>query len=278
VSRCLSVLGGWSNVLAGISLVISFSTYFVALQVHHCDPRDREPCAPDNQAIVFWGHQGDRAVYETAHWFMFLEGIFWMIGGVAGACTHIQADVAILAASQTLIAFGGFFFACSAWGNPANVISLRYLVPIAYLDESGTDPKIWTSFSDVAPFYGIFCFMIATTMGMVAVAEAPRGKLCSPFYGVLSYWIGAWIIGVITLYVPMLAGGLTRYEDLSMSCEDGAGKCILDVPIIAWYPLKIWAVIGALFLTAGAIIFGVLDKIWLLGAPSEVHRKKAVEV
>lgn len=201
-----------------------------------------------------------------AKWMMFAEGFLWWLGGALLCYRNICNANAAGSVSQCIIATGGFFFTCSAFGSPANIISLRYIVPITYWEGAGSSGTTWVSFADVCPYYGIFCFMIATTMGMYSVRGLPKNKIVSPFFGVLCFFIGAWTIGVITLFIPMLAGGEKSWYDVNVPpCftddpgYDASKVCVLDMPTFAWYQLKIFSVIGAAFLFAGALIFGIMD-------------------
>merc|ERR1712070_881933 len=90
--------------------------------------------------------------------------------------------------------------------------------------------------------------------------------------------IGAWTIGIITLFIPMLAGGETRWDDRTNApcLEKVPGvlfvqgrKCLLDMPSFAWYQLKIVSVIGAFFLLAGGIIFGIMDNFLCLSVKAD---------
>lgn len=269
--RWVVLLSAWANVFAAITLVISFFVYFLALQVGHCDPRECTSASAANHGIIFNGVGEGHGYYMVAKWMMFSEGFLWWLGGTLLCYRNICNGNAAGAVSQCIIATGGFFFTCSAFGNPANIISLRYIVPIQYFDETGAVPTTWVSFSDACPYYGIATFMIATTMGMYSVRGLPKDKIVSPFFGVLCFFIGAWIIGVITLYIPMLAGGETRWEDVNappclaaVPPFDPSKECVLDMPTYGWYQLKIFAVIGALFLGAGSTIFGIMDNLLCL--------------
>jgi len=283
--RWMNLLSAWLNLFAGLTLIIGFSVYFIALQVEACDPRlaAAGDCVPGaaNHGIIFNGRDEGHGYFMVAKWMMFTEGVLWCLGGALLCYRNICNNNAHGAVVQCIISVGGFFFTCSAFGSPANIISLRYLIPITYWDDSGpvgergSSGKTYVSFSDACPYYGITMFMIATTMGMYSVKGLPKNKLVSPFWGLVCFFMGAWIIGVVTLYVPMLSGGETRYEDLnSPPCLDGANpdyiagrKCVLDMPTFAWYQLKIVAVIGSIFLTAGATIFAIMDN--FLGLPTK---------
>lgn len=273
--RWVVLLSGWANVFAAITLIISFSVYFIALQLGHCDPRTDCTASAANHGIIFNGVGEGHGWYMVAKWMMFAEGILWWFAGALLCYRNICNANAAGSVSQCIISTGGFFFACSAFGSPANIISLRYIVPITYWADDGTlglrgdTGNTWVSFADACPYYGITCFMISTTMGMYSVSGLPKDKIVSPFFGVLSFFLGAWIIAVITLFMPMLAGGETRWEDVNIApCipdigvpYDASKQCVLDLPTFAWYQVKIFSVIGALFLFAGAVIFGVMDNL-----------------
>jgi len=282
--RWMNLLSAWLNLFAGLTLIVGFSVYFIALQIGFCDPRltGADACEPSdaNHGIIFNGRDRGHAYYMVAKWSMFTEGLLWCLAGALLCYRNICNNNAHGAVSQCIISIGGFFFTCSAFGSPANIISLRYLIPITYWDDSGpvgergSSGQTYVSFSDACPYYGITMFMIATTMGIYSVKGLPKDKIVSPFWGVFCFFMGAWTIGVITLYAPMLWGGETRYEDLnSPPCIDGAGTfdaakgCVLDMPTFAWYPLKIVSVIGACFLMAGATIFAIMDN--FLGLPTK---------
>merc|ERR1719265_1470485 len=263
-------------------LIISFSVYFIALQMDHCDPRSGCTATAANHGIIFNGRDQGHGYYMVAKWMMFTEGFLWWLGGALLRYRNICNENAAGAVTQCIISTGGFFFTCSAFGSPANIISLRYIVPITYWEGAGSSGTTYVSFADACPYYGITTFMIATTMGMYSVKGLPKDKIISPFYGVFCFTIGAWLIGVVTLFIPMLAGGEVRYEDLNAPpCLSGdtfpdyveGRPCVLDMPTFAWYQLKIVSVLGALFLLGGGLIFGIMDN--FLGLP--VHQDKLLD-
>jgi len=184
---------------------------------------------------------------------MILEGAFWAVGGAALAKANMITGNSSLAVGQTVICFGGIFFFASGWGDglPAKIISLRYILP--------SGPAEHGTLADVSPFYGIACFMFATASGLRGVWGLPKNELISPFWGVACFFIGAWTIGVFALWGPLLVDGIKRYEDLN-------AQETYSLPPYAWSWIHYFQVIGALFLTAGAVIFGIMDKIWCLGS------------
>jgi len=229
--RCLILLGDWSNVLAGVSLTISFSILCAALTFN---------------AVALTG-----TAHTVFQFTMTLEGALWALGGAALAAVNVIANNASLAVVQTVIAFGGVFFMISGWGDgvPANIISLAYVVPIS-------DP-INTHLQDACPYWGITCFMIATTMGLRGVWGLPRKPLVSPFWGVAFFFMGAWTIGVFALWGPCIMDGFMKYEDLNLVKNEQ-----FTLPPFAWSWIHVFQVLGASFLTTGAIIFGIMDGIF----------------
>lgn len=276
--RAVILLSAWANIFAGITLCVSFFVYFLALQIGHCDPRSCNDPSAVNNAIIFNGRNGNNSWFLLAKWTMFTEGFLWCLGGALLCYRNICNANAAGAVSQCIISTGGWFFMNSAFGNPANVISLRYITSIGYFGDGqgGGTQTVWVSFADCCPFYGITTFMIATSMGMYSVRSLPKNKIVSPFYGVLCFFIGAWIIGVLTLFIPMLAGGEQNWESLnSAPCFPGVGdfvegqKCMLDMPSFAWYQTKILSLIGGVFLLIGSSIFGIMDNALCLPAKND---------
>jgi len=229
--RCLLVLGDWSNVFAGISLTISFSILCAALTFNALT------LAPDSAAHT---------------WFqatMTLEGALWALGGACLASVNVFENNASLVAVQTIICFGGIFFMISGWGDgvPGHIISLAYVVPI-------TDTAR-ARLQDVSPIWGITCFMVATSIGLRGVWGLPKNKIISPFWGVAFFWLGAWTIGVFSLWGPCIVDGFITYDSL----ED---KQEFTLPPFTWTWIHVAQVLGAVFLTMGAIVFGVMDGIF----------------
>merc|ERR1712046_200296 len=67
------------------------------------------------------------------------------------------------------------------------------------------------TFADASFYYGITCFMVTTTRGIVSVWGLPKDKLISPFWGVAMFFLGAWTIGAITLWGPCLVSGFSDW-------------------------------------------------------------------
>lgn len=186
---------------------------------------------------------------------MCAEGVLWAVA--AGLLTKINMIVnnASLAVVQTIICFGGFFFAVSGLydGVPGKVISIHYVLA----------PDTNALFADACPYYGITCFMVATSMGLSGVWGLPKNKFVSPFWAVACFFIGAWTIGVIGLWGPTLIGGLVRYEDFEAPTD------LYKQKTFAWAWIHIFQVIGAIFLTLGGIIFGLMDNIFSFGSSAQ---------
>ncbi|OLQ14501.1 putative rhodanese domain-containing dual specificity protein phosphatase [Symbiodinium microadriaticum] len=232
---CMVLLADWCNVWAGITLVVSFSLI--------------------TGAFTFNWFEMSGAVHTIMQVTMCAEGVLWAVA--AGLLTKINMIVnnASLAVVQTIICFGGLFFAVSGLydGVPGKVISIRYILA----------PDTNALFADACPYYGITCFMVATSMGLSGVRGLPKNKFVSPFWAVACFFIGAWTIGVIGLWGPTLIGGLVRYEDFEAPTD------LYKQKTFAWAWIHIFQVIGAIFLTLGGIIFGLMDNIFSFGSSAQ---------
>merc|ERR1712048_732207 len=185
------------------------------------------------------------------------EGFLWFLGGACMTKIFIITKNPAGAVSQTMIAFGGLFFWVSGWNAPVPIVSLRYIIPVGPLAVEGNKVLVETGADafplDVAaacPFYGITCFMIATCAGFIPILGLPKDKFVSPFWGVTFFFLGAWTIGVFALWLPCIMGGFSRIQDYDPVFDswNNKGKWI--------HPAQ---VLGALFLTTGAIIFAIMD-------------------
>lgn len=243
-----TVMSDVANILAGLSLTTSFSLITAGYTFS-------TPGVENDHFLP--GHWGANWIQYT----MCAEGLLWFLGGFALCKLFMQLGQATNAVSQALIAMGGLFFFVSGWNAPIYIVSIKYLIPVGSIATAG---NAWLTNSsnncggavapllDVAsscPFYGITCFMVATTTGLIGVSGLPKNKLISPFWGITFFFLGAWTIGVFALWGPMLLGGLKTYEDYG---------CILDAPIANKYTHP-FQVLGAIFLTTGAIIFAVMN-------------------
>jgi hypothetical protein len=236
--RFLILVADWSNVLAGIVLDVAF-------------------------LLVVLFTYGYVQLADVGYWInftFFLEGVFWAIAAATLVKVNLMVNNASLAVVQTIICFGGIFFTISGLGGvPGKVISVNYVVP---LDDHA-------HFVDACPFYGITCFMVATTMGLNGVWPLPRNQIISPFWAVACMFIGAWIIGVFGFWGPCLAGGLAHYED--------EGVVAPNMPTFKWGWTHLLQLLGALFLTAGCIIFGIMDQFWRCVVDSNMDQKGGEE-
>jgi len=224
--RWLVLLAGWSNILAGLLLIVAFTLVTLALTF---------------QAVAL------ADVEDYINGTFFAEGIFWALAAGALAKVNLIVNNSSGAVAQTIIVFGGIFFAISGMsGVPAKVIDIKYLIP------SGEHVQ----FADACPYYGITCFMVATAMSLSGVWPLPKDNIVSPFWGVACFFTGAWLIGIVGFWGPMLAGGSIEYEDLS------GDMALVDMPTFKWTWIHIFQLVGAVFLAAGCFIFGALDNIF----------------
>lgn len=238
----LTLVADVSNVLAGVTLTISFVIIMLSLTFNI--EAAAGPTATDIQIFT-----------------MKAEGFLWFLGGACMTKIFIITKNPAGAVSQTIIAFGGLFFLVSGWNAPVPIVSLRYIIPVGSVAIEGNkalaaqlDPLGLNNFPlDVAaacPFYGITCFMIATCAGFIPITGLPKDKLVSPFWGVTFFFLGAWTIGLAALWIPCIMGGFSKIEDYDIVFDswNNKGKWI--------HPAQ---VLGALFLTAGAVIFAIMD-------------------
>lgn len=231
----LVYISAYGNLFAGISLTISF--FLIT-------------------AIVCWGANGGEftgAMGALQVFTMKLEGILYAVAGLALTIINVWTNNASGAVGQTIITVGGLFFFISGWGSPVITPSLKYLVPMAK-NNAGVGMET------VAPFYGITCFMIATAYGLYGVSSLPKNQLVSPFWGVFCFFMGAWTIGAIGSWLPLLAGGTSDINDW-VDADTGDYIKGHPWPCLAWSWLNYFKIVGALFLTGGACIFAALDKV-----------------
>jgi len=187
------------------------------------------------------------------------EGALWFLGGATLSKIFIKTGNAAGAVSQAIIAFGGLFFFISGWNAPVYIVSLKYVVPVgaaaaeanAYLRTLDPPLDDVVNFSAACPFYGIACFMIATLAGQLGVLSLPKNKLVSPFWGVTWFFLGAWTIGLFALWGPLIAGG---FKDIT----EFADPPYVTAPIGHKFTHP-FQVLGAAFLTIGALTFAVMN-------------------
>eukprot|EP00747_Dinoflagellata_sp_TGD_P179150 gnl/TRDRNA2_/TRDRNA2_29461_c0_seq1.p1 gnl/TRDRNA2_/TRDRNA2_29461_c0~~gnl/TRDRNA2_/TRDRNA2_29461_c0_seq1.p1 ORF type:complete len:250 (-),score=33.39 gnl/TRDRNA2_/TRDRNA2_29461_c0_seq1:44-793(-) len=225
--RPLVLLAAWANLLAGISLTISFLVIFLSLT---CNAFSISP-----------GYAQNVIAFKVMQVTMVTEGALYALAGFVLTKINVMNNDAAGAVSQIIIFFGGCFFTVSGWGVPAKIISLKYVIP---LDTNAL-------FADACAYYGITCFMVGTSIGLRSVWSLPKNKIISPFWGVVFFFLGAWTIGIFGLWIPCIAGGMAAYEDV--------GGSYLGLPTFSWKWPHVFTVIGAVFLTTGALIFGLLD-------------------
>ncbi|CAK9050269.1 unnamed protein product [Durusdinium trenchii] len=250
--RCLIIAADWCNILAGVSLVISFAIIASTYTFKWILPTDKN-----------WHF----AMQVT----MTAEGVLWALA--AGMLTRVQIIMnnAALAVGQTIICFGGIFFAISGLydGVPGKVISLPYVLAPSPSVQDCAQGEEWTapvsaSFADACPYYGITCFMVATAMGLKGVWPLPKNRIVSPFWAVACFFIGAWTIGVISLWGPTLLDGAVVYEEMENPKVE-----MYSQKTFAWAWTHVFQVIGAAFLTAGGVIFAIMDGVLGCGGPSD---------
>lgn len=250
--RSLILCADWCNILAGLTLVISFTIIMCTFTFEWIT-------MPPGS---FW--------HTLMQVTMCAEGVFWALA--AGMLTRVNVIVnnAAGAVGQVIICFGGIFFAISGLydGVPGKVISLSYIFAPGVVVKDCAIGDAWTapmtaSFADACPYYGITCFMVATSLGLRGVWPLPKNQLVSPFWAVACFFIGAWTIGVISLWGPTILDGSVLYEEMDKPAIEMYGQ-----KTFAWSWIHIFQVIGASFLFAGAVLFGMLDSVFTCRSPN----------
>lgn len=227
-------MADWSNVIAGLILCVAFSLVMLTFTFKTLKIAD---------------------VADAINFTFFWEGVFWALAAGLLTRVNIMTGNAAGAVSQTIICFGGIFFTISGLnGVPGNAISIRYIFPY----------ESHVKFADVCPYFGITCFMLSTTMGLLSVMPLPKTKLVSPFWGVACFFIGAWLIGIFGFWGPLVFGTGETYEHLAET-----GQKAFGMPTFAWTWTHVIQLIGAIFLTLGGIIFGVMDNFLCLRSAAE---------
>mmetsp|Transcript_3763 Transcript_3763/g.8785 ORF Transcript_3763/g.8785 Transcript_3763/m.8785 type:complete len:269 (-) Transcript_3763:112-918(-) len=229
VPRWILAAADWSNIIAGITLVIPFALM------------------AGSYTFGWFAMEGEVAtVFQVL---MAVEGVFWALGGALMAWTHVITDSAYPAVAQTVITFGGIFLFLNGLynGEAGRVISFGYVL----------DPTGRVTFRDAAAYYGTGCFMTGTAMGLRGAWPLSKKKFVSPFWASACMWLGSWTVGM-AIWVPMLLDGLARYGSL----QDPDVQMYSE-KTFAWSANHVFQTLGACSLTAGAILFAVLnDTIW----------------
>merc|ERR1711964_278947 len=183
-------------------------------------------------ALIF-----DRGVTSISHstpsWFQFCfcaEGVFYAIGCFFMIPIMAHTGNAFGAMQFAILTIGGIFFSFSGLVVPVCIQTVQDAFLHDPCSITGT-PKVWNAFAH----YGITCFMVGTAMGQSGVMSLPKDKIVSPFWGVTFYTLGAYTIGIFKFWGPVLVGG-----------------------VFATWPWWM-GLLGAIFLTTGASIFGLMD-------------------
>jgi hypothetical protein len=179
----------------------------------------------------------------TPSWFQFCfcaEGVLYAIGCFFMIPIMANAQNAFGSMQFAILTIGGIFFSFSGLVVPTCIQTVQdaFLHEPCILTDAGWPgtPKVWNAFAH----YGITCFMVGTAMGQSGVMSLPRDKIVSPFWGVTFYTLGAYTIGVFKFWGPVLVGG-----------------------VAATWPWWM-GLLGAIFLTTGALIFGIMDGSFVL--------------
>lgn len=238
--RSWQLAADWGNTLAGFFLMAAFLEGALINSVK-MESLLTPTGLPSAQALdwlqFFFCMEG--ALYAIAEFFM--VAIMAMTPVEFGGGSQGCMQFAILMA-------GGIFFAFSGLIFPGCITNVTYVLRKEPCPDAGAG--IPYAFNAVAHF-GITCFMTGTAMGIWGVRKAPKDKVIAPFYGCLFYFLGAWTIGIFKFWGPVLAGGF--------DVNQNSPHLDMDAPTNAWAWTWWFALLGAFFLTVGAVIFSLMS-------------------
>jgi hypothetical protein len=235
------LVADWGNTLAGLFLMGAFLEGALINSVN-LSSLLAAPGIPTENALnwlqFLFCMEG--FLYATAEFFM--VAIMSLTPAEFGGKSRGCIQFAILMA-------GGIFFGFSGLVFPGCITNVTYVFRKAGCPGAGAGVPY--AFNAVA-HYGITCFMVGTAIGFTGVLKAPKNKLIGPFYGCLMYFLGAWTIGIFKFWGPVLAGGVDAHQN-----DTFLG--MMDAPANAWACNWWFALLGAFFLEAGAVIFGLMN-------------------
>lgn len=155
---------------------------------------------------------------------------------------------------------GGIFFSFSGLVFPPCITNVAHLFNAAPCPHvvAQNSPYVWNAMAH----YGITCFMTGTAIGFKGVQGLPKDKLISPYWGVTMFFLGAWTIGIFKFWGPILVGGFDFYDNCAQSTDPK--MCTMEnfnvsSAAVAWTWNWWFALLGAGFLTQGAVIFGMMN-------------------
>lgn len=223
--RAFVLAADWGNTLAGLLLMCAFlwGALINSVKMESLLTPER---IPNDFALkwlqIFFCTEG--ILYAVAEFFMIgiMANTPPEFGGGAKGCMQF----AILMAGGIFFSFSGLVFP-DCITNAADVLNTD---PCPALPANQT-PYVWNAVAH----YGITCFMIGTAIGFHGVLGAPKDKIISPFWGCTMYFLGAWTIGIFKFWAPVFFGA------------------------VPWTVFWWFALVGAFFLFAGAVIFGIMN-------------------
>merc|ERR1719502_1883116 len=242
--RLWVLIADWGNILGGLFLTAAFLEGALINSVK-LESLLVSPGGPPNQSALNWLQFlfcAEGACYAIAEFFM--TGIMALTPAEFGGSARGVMQFAILTV-------GGVFFGLSGLIFPGCITNVTYVLrnqKCPHVAASG--PYVWNAMAH----FGITCFMVGTAIGFAGILKAPKNKFVSPFWGVTMFFLGAWTIGIFKFWGPVLCGGFDSHQNgASMSTFD------LHAPTLAWTWNWWFGVLGAVYLTIGAAIFGMIN-------------------
>lgn len=251
--RAWVLAADWGNTIAGILLMSAFLLGALMFNAGSVD------ITLSNITLL------QRLFCAEGFFYAFAE--FFMIGIMANTPPEFGGGDRGCMQFAILMA-GGIFFSFSGLVIPQCITNIAYIFdkdpcthPLA-----GNTPYVWNAMAH----FGITCFMVGTTIGFMGILGAPKNKLVSPFWGVTMYFMGAWTIGIFKFWGPVLLGGF----DLNQNAK----AFDMTAPAAAYTANWWFALLGAGFLTTGAVIFGIMNGSFASTSPAALPEKRESEL
>jgi len=176
---------------------------------------------------------------EIIWWATMLAGITYALGSVSNLA--ISLDVGSFASIMGfgIMAAGSVLFAVSADGNSNLIYSIKDME--VHMEKPETFPN-------TAAHLAFAALMIGTAVHVASVKHLPKVDLISPFYAAFWFFMGTWTIGVIVLWLPMLANSNSYLELVHLYGRTPGVKqgVHMTAPSMAWTWKWVFGVIGAL--------------------------------
>jgi hypothetical protein len=251
------LIADWGNFIAGWFLIASF---FIGALIFNCKVESMSLKLPDGTILPGIPSPA------TLNWLQFCfsaEGFFYAVAQFFMVGIMAQTPPEFGGGSRGCLQFailfaGGIFFGLSGLVYPGCITNVTYVFRNEECPAPGiaTGPYAWNAMAH----FGITCFMVGTAIGFSGILPAPKNKLVSPFWGVTMFFLGAWTIGIFKFWLPVLAGGFDPNHNMAIDAKGNLVPTLdMTAPCLAWDWNWWFGMLGAIFLTIGATIFGLMN-------------------